>query len=186
MDAVKAVVLFCVSAILVSCSGNYSKVGEEFLDKGFNSFWYEAEEYLSDELSDEDKQDLKLYVAELKSEYGVTSYEFSYRAGYEFDVIWSTLATGYYSFNDDTEHILYVDFEKKDGKWVIEDIGESSTEDIIQEYSVSQKDYTEAIESNDKNKIKTAKTELKENEKVVNAFRDFFNDEEWTSFINSK
>lgn len=186
MNATKAVVLFCVSTILVSCSGNFSKTGEKFLDQGFNSFWFKAEEYLSDELSYEDKQDLKDYIAELKRDYGATSYEFMYRAGYDFDVLWSTLATGYYSFNDDKEHILYVDFVKKDGKWLVEDIGESSTKDIVREYFISQKDYTEAKESNDKDKIKMTKSELKENEKVMNAFRDFFDEEEWSSFINSK
>lgn len=185
MKAAKAILL-CASVILCSCTGNYPKTGEYFLNEGFNSLWTYAEKYLSDELSDEDKQDLKDYITELKKDYGVTSYEFMYRAGYDFDVLWSTLATGYYSFNDDTEHILYVDFEKKDGKWVIEDFGESSTKDIVREYFISQKDYTEAKELNDKDKIKTAKTELKENEKVVNAFRDFFNKEEWESFINSK
>lgn len=181
----KTIVLLSILTIICSCSG-YATIGEKFLNASFSSSWYDAENSLSDELSYDDKQDLKEYISDLKREFGTVDYKFKYRAGYKYDLLWSTYATGYYSCNDDKNHILFVDFEKQGKKWVVDDIGESSIEDIVNEYSISQQDYAQAKESGNDDKIKTLRTELKENKKVVFAFKDFFDEDQWESFINSK
>ena len=177
--------LVLLMATLYSCS-SYPITGKKYLDAGFNGRW-EAKDYLSDDLSREDEQLLKEYISELKQEFGDSSYEFHFRAGYRFRGWFGEIfAFGFYSFNDDRQNIVYVEFEKENGKWCVDDIGLDYPDDLINEYSICQKDYAQAKESGDNDKIKESRQDLKDTEKVIYAFRDFFNDEEWESFINPK
>lgn len=168
----------CIAmSVLVSCGDSgYKKVGTKFLKAAFENSTSTAKDLTYGDRDDKEIiiESVKLIKKELR---GVS--DFKYRYGNTYDV-WGGEkgATSFYSFGDNDEYLIALDFTKDDDKgWLVDGINVEEIEDLVDEYESMKKRLAQYIDEGDKEKIETKKTEVKNYEELLNSIKDILSDD---------
>jgi len=180
-----------VLCLLTSCSDcSFSKTGIEFLESAFGSSRSTAKSLLSDDievgignhdnLSKNELKELFLdyYIDDIKYGEDIPGpfSDFVFRCGFSSTFFGTETADGYFSYGDQKDWYILVEFTKESNEWLVDGIEVCKIGTLIDEYKKDVerlKDYKNSEEN-----AKMYKEYIKQDKKLIKSFKSFFSDEQ--------